>query len=51
VALQIPEVFTPVIMLRVGNIEKGTYAVSGASPRKTKEEMVNWGRQPDIGGN
>ena len=43
-ALQIPEGFTPVIMLRVGNIEKSTDAVSGASPRKTKEEIVNWVR-------
>lgn len=43
-ALQIPEGFTPVILLRVGNIEKGTDAVSGASPRKAKEEIVNWVR-------
>lgn len=43
-ALQIPEGFTPVILLRVGNIEKGTDAVSGASPRKVKEEIVNWVR-------
>lgn len=43
-ALQVPEGFTPVIMLRVGNIEKGTDAVSGASPRKAKEEIVNWVR-------
>ena len=43
-ALQIPEGFTPVIMLRVGNIEKGTDAVTGASPRKSKEEIVNWVR-------
>jgi len=35
---------TPVIMLRVGNIEKSTDAVSGASPRKAKEEIVNWVR-------
>ena len=41
-ALQIPEAFTPVIMLRVGNIEKGTDAVTGASPRKTQEELVNY---------
>ena len=40
--LQIPEGFTPVIMLRVGNIDKGTDAVSGASPRKTQEELVNY---------
>lgn len=43
-ALQIPEGFTPVILLRVGNIEKSTDAVSGASPRKAKEEIVNWVR-------
>ena len=42
--LGIPEGFTPVIMLRVGNIDKGTDAVSGASPRKAKEEIVNWVR-------
>ena len=41
-ALQVPEGFTPVIMLRVGNIEKGTDAVSGASARKAKEELVNY---------
>lgn len=41
-ALQIPEGFQPVIMLRVGNIGKGTDAVSGASPRKAKDEIVNW---------
>jgi len=41
-ALQIPEGFQPVIMLRVGNIVKGTDAVSGASPRKAKDEIVNW---------
>jgi len=43
-ALQIPAGFTPVIMLRVGNMEKGPDAASGASPRKTKEEMVNYVR-------
>jgi nitroreductase len=40
-SLQIPEGFTPVIILRVGNIEKSTDAVSGASPRKSIEEVVN----------
>lgn len=40
--LQIPEGFTPVIMLRVGNTEKGTDAVSGASPRKAQDEIINW---------
>ena len=43
-ALKIPEGFTPVMMLRVGNIDRSNDAVSGASPRKTKEEMVNWVR-------
>ncbi len=43
-ALQIPGGFTPVVMLRVGNIEKGPDAASGASPRKTKDEMVNYVR-------
>jgi len=43
-ALQIPEGFTPVIMLRVGNIEKGPDAASGASARKAKEEIVNYVR-------
>ena len=43
-ALQVPEGFTPVIMLRVGNIEKGPDAASGASARKAKEEIVNWVR-------
>jgi len=43
-ALGIPEGYTPVMMLRVGNIEKSTDAVSGASPRKSKEELVNYVR-------
>ena len=43
-ALRIPEGFTPVIMLRVGNTVKGPDAVSGASARKSKEEIVNWVR-------
>jgi len=42
--LQIPAGFTPVIMLRVGNIGKSTDAVSGASPRQTKEQIVNYVR-------
>ncbi|MFZ2339611.1 MAG: nitroreductase family protein [Bacteroidales bacterium] len=42
--LQIPAGFVPVIMLRVGNIGKGTDAASGASARKAKEETVNWVR-------
>ena len=40
--LQIPAGYTPVIMLRVGNIDKSPDAVSGASSRKAKEELVNY---------
>lgn len=43
-ALQIPEGFSPVMMIRVGNMEKSSDAVSGASPRRTKEGFVNWVR-------
>ncbi|HNY14250.1 MAG TPA: nitroreductase family protein [Bacteroidales bacterium] len=39
--LQIPAGFKPVIILRTGNIEKTTDASSGATPRKSSEEMVN----------
>lgn len=41
-ALKIPEGFAPVMLLRIGNLEKGTDAVSGASPRKASEEVVNY---------
>ncbi len=40
--LQVPAGYKPVIILRVGNIEKSTDAVSGATPRKTMEEVVNF---------
>jgi nitroreductase len=40
--LQIPAGFKPVIILRVGNIEKTTDAASGASPRKASGEIVNY---------
>jgi nitroreductase len=40
--LQVPAGFKPVIMLRIGNIEKSADAASGATPRKTMEEIVNF---------
>jgi nitroreductase len=40
--LQIPEGYKVVIILRVGNIDKDVDAVSGASARKTPEELVNY---------
>jgi nitroreductase len=39
---QIPEGYKAVMVLRVGNIEKGVDAVSGASTRKSAEEVVNY---------
>ncbi len=42
--LQIPAGFKPVIILRAGNVEKTADAASGASTRKTVEEMVNYVR-------
>jgi nitroreductase len=39
---EIPAGYKPVMVLRVGNIDKGVDAVSGASPRKTQEEVVNF---------
>jgi nitroreductase len=39
---QIPSGYKAVAMLRVGNVDKTTDAVSSASPRKTFEEVVNY---------
>jgi len=33
-----------VMILRVGNIDRSVDAVSGATPRKTTEEIVNYVR-------
>ncbi len=41
-ALQIPAGYKIVMILRVGNIDKSIDAVSGASPRKGLEEVVNY---------
>lgn len=41
-AYQIPAGYKAVIVLRIGNINKGVDAVSGASPRKPAEEVINY---------
>jgi nitroreductase len=39
---QIPSGYKAVIILRIGNIDKNVDAVSGATTRKTSEEIVNY---------
>jgi nitroreductase len=39
---QIPAGYKPVIVLRIGNVEKTVDAVSAATPRKKAEEIVNY---------
>jgi len=41
-ALQIPDGYRIVMILRVGNIDKSVDAVSGATQRKSQEEIVNY---------
>ena len=41
-AFQIPEGYSAVVILRVGNIDKSVDAVSSATPRKSLEEVVNY---------
>jgi nitroreductase len=41
-AFAIPAGFKPVIVLRVGNIDKSVDAVSAATPRKKVEEIINY---------
>jgi nitroreductase len=41
-AYQIPAGYKAVIVLRIGNINKSVDAVTGASPRKTAEEVINY---------
>jgi len=41
-AYQIPEGSKAVVAIRIGNVEKGVDATSGASPRKKVEEVVNY---------
>ena len=38
---QIPAGYRPVMILRIGNVDKSVDAVSAATPRKTPEEVVN----------
>ncbi len=39
---QIPAGYKPVVLLRVGNVDKTVDAVSAATPRKKAEEVVNY---------
>jgi nitroreductase len=39
---QIPTGFSPVMVLRIGNVQKNVDAVSSASPRKGFDEVVNF---------
>jgi len=41
-AYQIPEGYSAIVVLRVGNVAKGVDAVSSASPRKDYNEVVNF---------
>jgi nitroreductase len=41
-AYQIPEGYKAVVVLRIGNVEKGPDAISGATTRKSMEEVVNY---------
>jgi nitroreductase len=40
--LQVPAGYKAIVVLRVGNIDKGVDAVSSATPRKKVEEVVNY---------
>jgi nitroreductase len=44
---QVPAGYKAVMVLRIGNIEKGVDASSGASARKTAEEVVNFKKIED----
>jgi nitroreductase len=39
---QIPSGYKAVVVLRIGNVEKGVDAVSAATPRKKAEEIINY---------
>jgi nitroreductase len=39
---QIPSGYKPVMILRIGNVDKGIDAVSSASPRKSADEVINY---------
>ena len=41
-AYQVPEGYKAVVVLRIGNVEKGPDASSGATTRKSMEEVVNY---------
>jgi nitroreductase len=39
---QIPSGYKAVVILRIGNVDKSVDAVSGATPRKNNEEIINY---------
>jgi nitroreductase len=39
---QIPSGYKAVVVLRIGNVDKSVDAVSGATPRNTAEEIINY---------
>jgi nitroreductase len=39
---QIPTGYKAVVVLRIGNLDKSVDGVSGATPRKTAEEIINF---------
>lgn len=41
-AFQIPEGYKAIVAIRIGNVEKGPDASSGATPRKAFEDVVNF---------
>jgi len=41
---QIPEGYKPIMILRIGNVDKSVDAVSSATPRKSPEEVINYVR-------
>ena len=41
-SLQIPAGYKPVVVLRIGNVDKSVDAISSATPRKKPEEVINY---------
>lgn len=42
---QLPSGYKAVVVLRIGNVDKSVDAVSGATPRKNPEEVINYKKQ------
>ena len=45
---QIPSGYKAMIVLRIGNVDKGVDAVSGATPRKKPEEVINYKNSSEL---